>query len=319
MLHKVAAIVGEHTAPFELGVVCEVFGVDRSDDGLPVFEFAICAEHAQPLQWAGGVSVQTRHRLDAAADADLIVVPGGGATAEPTPEPVLQVLREAVDRHAYVLSVCTGAYLVAEAGLLKGRRATTHWHNLENFTARHPDIPLEPDKLYVQDGPVITSAGTAAGIDACLHLVRTELGAKVANGIARRMVVPPHRDGGQAQFVDTPVPYTPTEDDELAALLEWIPANLHLELNVEQLAGRAHMSNRTFARRFAKATGTTPGRWITGQRVILAQRLLEDADLDIEQIAARCGFPNGGQLRHHFSQVVGTSPSRYRRQFRKER
>lgn len=317
MLRKVAAIIGGHTAPFELGVVCEVFGVDRSDDGLPVFDFAVCSHHAEPLHWAGGLSLATRHRLDYAADADLIVVPGGHVfDATPTNEPILQALRDAVDRGAYVLSVCTGAFVLAEAGLLKGRSATTHWHHLARFTERYPDIQMHPDKLYVQDGPVITSAGTAAGIDACLHLVRTELGATVANGIARRMVVPPHRDGGQAQFVDTPVPHTPSEDDAIAALLEWIPANLHLRLPVERLAARAHMSQRSFARRFTRATGTTPARWIAGQRVMLAQRLLEDGDLDIEQIATRSGFPSAELLRHHFTQIVGTTPSRYRRQFR---
>ncbi len=318
MLHKIAVLIGRHTAPFELGVVCEVFGVDRSDDGLPVFDFAVCSQHAEPLPWAGGLSLSTRHRLEHAADADLIAIPGGYLPIEqPTAEPILRILRAAVNRGAYVLSVCTGAFVLAEAGILAGRVATTHWHHLDRFRVRYPDIEIDPDKLYVQDGPVITSAGTAAGIDACLHLVRTELGASVANGIARRMVVPPHRDGGQAQFVDTPVPHAPTEDDTIAALLEWVPAHLNLRLSVEDLATRAHMSERTFARRFTKATGTTPARWIAGQRVLLAQRLLEDGELDVERIATRCGFPSAELLRHHFTQIVGTTPSRYRRQFRR--
>jgi transcriptional regulator GlxA family with amidase domain len=314
MLRDVAAILGDEVQVFELAVLCEVFGVDRSGDGLPPFDFAICAADPRPRAAVGGMSVQPGHGLDRALTADLVAVPGGSPEGAPPGQDVIDVLRAAVDRGATVLSVCSGVFVLAAAGLLDGRRATCHWYQADRLRARFPNIAVQPDRLYVADGPVVTSAGTAAGIDACLYLVRRELGAQVANGIARRMVVPPHRDGGQAQYVETPVPPRPAGED-LGPLLEWLQAHLDQPHSVAALATRVHMSPRTFARRFAASTGTTPHGWITSQRVLLAQRLLEESDLDVETIAHRCGFGNGEALRHHFARALGTTPTAYRSTF----
>jgi transcriptional regulator GlxA family with amidase domain len=315
MLCDVAAIVETAAHPFELGVVCEVFGLDRTDDGLPGFEFAVCASTPGPLPMTGGLTLQTVHGLDRTESADLIVIPAWDAGASKPPAAVVDALRAAVNRGATVLSVCSGAFLLAAGGLLDGRRATCHWRHAEQLLARYPHVTLEPDRLYVEDGPIITSAGTAAGIDACLHLVRRELGAAVANGIARRMVVPPHRDGGQAQYVATPVPHRTDGSEDLAGLLDWVQAHLDQPHTVAGLAERVHTSPRTFARRFGAATGTSPQQWITHQRLYLAQQLLEEDTLGIEEIARRGGFGTAEALRHHFLRQLGVTPSAYRHRF----
>jgi transcriptional regulator GlxA family with amidase domain len=219
-----------------------------------------------------------------------------------------------VDRDARVLSVCTGAFVLGAAGLLDGRRCTTHWRHADLLARTYPNAKVDPDVLYVDDDPVITSAGTGAGIDACLYLVRKEQGTRVANGIARRMVVPPHRDGGQAQYISHPVPSC--ADEAFGDLLEWLPVHLASPVTVAQMAARAHMSPRTFARRFVQETGTTPQRWLTGQRVLLAQQLLEETDETIDAIAGKTGFGNAAALRHHFCAWRGTTPNAYRRIFR---
>jgi transcriptional regulator GlxA family with amidase domain len=247
-------------------------------------------------------------------DADLIAVPAHPMHA-PVPPGVTEALRRAVDRGAYVLSVCTGAFMLGEAGVLDGRRCTTHWRHAEELAERFPLAQVHPNALYVEDGPVLTSAGTAAGIDLCLHLVRREHGSEVATKLARRMVVPPHRDGGQAQYVEAPLPRTPTAPT-LEPLLEWLVANLDREVDVDALAARAHMAPRTFARRFRAETGTTPHDWLTAQRVLLARRLLEETDLGIDAIAARAGFGAAAALRHHFTRRVGATPNAYRTTFR---
>src|ERR1035441_6537858 len=226
-------------------------------------------------------------------------------------------LRAAVDRGARVLSICSGAFILGEAGLLDGRRCTTHWRHAAELARRFPQAKVDPDVLYVDDDPVITSAGTAAGIDACLYLVRKEQGSRVANGIARRMVVPPHRDGGQAQYVVQPV--APSCDGTLRDLLEWRRGHLDQTLTVRQLAARANMSERTLARRFVQDTGTTPQRWLTGQRILLAQQLLEESDATVDAIAERSGFGNATALRHHFRVWRGTTPNAYRRLFQGDR
>lgn len=313
MLRDVVAIVDDVIHPFELGVACEVFGVDRSDQGLPVFDFAVCAAGRKPLPGSGGMTVRAGYGLERVATADLIVIPAWHRRDERPPAAIVRVLHDAVERGATVLSECTGVFLLAEAGLLDGRCATAHWRDADLLADRFPGLAVQADRLYVEDGPVITSAGTAAGIDACLYVVRRELGAAVAVGIARRMVVPPQRDGGQAQYVETPLP-THT-DDHLAPLLAWMQGNLHTSMTVADLAARAHMSQRSFARRFAAATGTTPNSWLTKQRILLAQRLLEERDLDIEQVARHCGFRTADLLRHHFVHQVGTTPTAYRRTF----
>jgi transcriptional regulator GlxA family with amidase domain len=315
MLRDVVALVDERIHPFELGVACEIFGIDRSEEGLPRFDFAVCSEGAGPLPAAGGMVVQIGHGLERAASADLIVIPAWHTRDEPPSPAIVRVLREALERGARVVSECTGVFLLAAAGLLTGRRVTAHWRDADRLARRFPELTVECDRLYIADGQIITSAGTSAGIDACLYIVRDELGVAAANGIARRMVVPPHRHGGQAQYVETPVPRSERGTDDLAPVLAWIQGNLHRTMSVASLAEQAHMSARTFARRFGEATGTTPNQWLVRQRVLLAQSLLEEGDLDVEQIAHRCGFGSADVLRHHFVRQLGTSPTAYRRTF----
>src|SRR6266581_3578135 len=279
VLRNVAVVVVNGFLPFEFGTICEVFGIDRSDDGLPSYDFAVVAGEPPPLRAHNDFTIQPSAGLDRLEEADLIALPA-----------------------------------VGDDGLLDGRRCTTHWRSAEQLARRYPEAKVDPDVLYVDDDPVITSAGTAAGIDACLYLVRKEQGSRIANGIARRMVVPPHRDGGQAQYVDQPV--APSCDGTLRELLEWLRVHLDQPLTVRQLAARANMSERTFARRFVQDTGTTPQRWLIGQRILLAQQLLEESDETVDAIADRAGFGNATALRHHFRAWRGTTPNAYRRLFR---
>jgi transcriptional regulator GlxA family with amidase domain len=313
MLRSIAAVLIDGVAPFELGVVCEVFGIDRTGDGVPPFEFRLCGERAgEPLRSTVGMSVTPDHGLDALAGADLVAVPAARIRDE-YPPGVLDALRAAADGGATLLSVCSGAYLLGEAGLLDGRPCTTHWMHVAEMAARFPAARVNPDVLFVDDGNIITSAGTAAGVDACLHLVRRELGPTVTTAIARRMVVPPQRDGGQRQYVQIPVPEC--AGDSLEPVLAWMLENLALEHSVSDLARRATMSERTFARRFVAETGTTPQRWLSVQRVLHAQELLERSDLPIDEVAQVSGFGGAALLRHHFQKVVGVTPTDYRRTF----
>ncbi|MCG7524343.1 helix-turn-helix domain-containing protein [Streptomyces sp. OfavH-34-F] len=315
MLNNVAALMLDDVHPFELGVLCEVFGLDRSDDGLPVHDFAVVSGEGPRLRTHAGFTIETPYGLDRLEEADLIAVPAGSRFGDREfPEEVLAALRTAVDRGARVLSVCSGAYLLGAAGLLDGRRCTTHWRHADDLARRFPAAAVEPDVLYVEDGPVTTSAGTAAGIDACLHLVRQAYGPAAANTIARRMVVPPHRDGGQAQYIERPLPRT--RCDTVGDTLAWMERHLDREMTVEQLAAQAHMSPRTFARRFQQETGTTPYRWLLRQRVLLAQHLLETSEETMDTIAGRTGFGNAAALRHQFVRALGTTPQAYRRTFR---
>ncbi|MDQ6747146.1 MAG: helix-turn-helix domain-containing protein [Candidatus Dormibacteraeota bacterium] len=316
MLKRVAVAVGNSVAPFELGVLCEVFGFDRSEEGLPVYEFAVCAVQPPPLQVQGGFTLETPFGIDWMRTADLIAIPGWDQPEADIPPELIEVLQQAVARGARVMSVCTGAFVLAAAGLLDGRRATTHWRHAAELTRRYPGIDVDPNVLYIDEGSVLTSAGTASGIDLCLHILREEHGAAVANAVARRMVVPPHRDGGQAQYIETPmVEHTP--GDDLTAVLDWVMGHLDQPVSVDDLAARAHMSVRTFNRRFVAATGTTPHKWLISQRVGMAQRLLEETHLDVEQVAEQTGFGTAATLRHHFGRRRGTSPQLYRRTFRK--
>jgi transcriptional regulator GlxA family with amidase domain len=311
MLENVAVIVFDGVAPFELGVLCEAWGIDRTVHGVPSLEFAVCA--AKPrVRTSMGFDLHVEHGLERAAEADLICVPAVKG-ADAVGQEVLQVLRDAVDRGARVLSVCSGSFVLGEAGLLDGRDCTTHWMHADDLQARYPSARVIPEVLYVDEDPVITSAGSAAGLDACLHLWRKEYGAKVASMVARRMVVPPQRDGGQAQYIARAVP--DCDVPTLGPLLAWISENLGADHSVEALAVRSHMSPRTFARRFRAETGATPHSWVTRQRVLAAEELLEASDASIEWIAGEVGFGNAATMRQHFTRVRGISPQGYRQSF----
>jgi transcriptional regulator GlxA family with amidase domain len=316
MLRTIAVIAQEPVAMFELGVLSEVFGIDRTDDGVPPFDFRVCsARPGEPLRTTSGLSIVAPLPLEAARGADLVAIPGGSVDGPFDPD-VLEILRHTVDHGGRVLSVCSGAFQLAAAGLLDGRDCTTHWRYAARLADEHPRACVDLDVLYVEDGPVLTSAGTAAGIDACLHLVRTELGSEVATRIARRMVVPPHRSGGQRQFVETPLPAEPCEG--LQDVMEWVAQRLDEEHSIPSLARRAAMSERTFARRFAAEVGTTPHKWLTSQRVLRARHLLETTDFDVERIARESGFATAAVLRHHFQREIGIPPVAYRRAFAKQ-
>lgn len=313
MLSTVAALVTGPLSLFELAVVAEVFGIDRTDDGVPPFDYRTCGERAgEPLATNSGGSFTPTHQWQDAIGADLVVLPAGGIRDE-YPEELLEVVRAAHASGATLLSICTGAFPLGASGLLDGLTVTTHWRYAEAFARRFPRTTVSMDVLFVDNGSIITGAGTAAGIDACLHLVRRELGSAVATRIARRMVVPPQRDGGQRQYVESPVPEC--RADSLQPVLEYLAENLDQSHSVGRLAKLAMLSERTFARRFVAETGTTPHRWIIQQRVLRARELLEQSDLPVESVASRAGFGSAALLRTHFQSVVGTSPQQYRRSF----
>lgn len=314
-MRDVVALVGESVAAFELGVVAEVFGLDRTADGLPGFDFALAAQHPGPRVTTSGFPVVVENGLDRLRTADLVAVPSWGVMDD-VPDEVSEALWACVDRGATVLAVCSGTFGVAGTGLLDGRRAATHWRFADLLAERFPRVRVDADVLYVDEGQIVTSAGTSAGIDACLHLVRRSFGAATANAIARRMVVPPHRDGGQAQYIETPVPITPG-GPPMAQLIEWLEGRLDEPVTVADLAARVHMSPRSFARWFRAAAGTTPHRWLLDQRLRMAETLLETTDLGIETIARRTGMGTADGLRHHFGARRGISPSMYRRVFRR--
>jgi transcriptional regulator GlxA family with amidase domain len=312
MLNKVVCIALPGLAPFEFGVICEVFGIDRSEQGGPAFDFHVSAPVPGPIRTKLGFDIVVNEDLSPAADADLIAIPAYQAGTELHPD-ILQAIRDAEARGAWVLSVCTGAFVLAESGILDGRRSTTHWMYTDDLARAYPKTEVDPDVLFVEDGKVVTGAGTAAGIDAALHIVRKELGAAAANIIARRMVVPPQRDGGQSQFIQAPV--AECQSDSFAAVTEWMLENLDQELPVDQLARKALMSSRTFARRFRAELGTTPAAWLNRQRLLQAQQQLEETDLSLEEIAAGTGFGAAAVMRHHFLKVLQTTPTNYRRTF----
>lgn len=310
----VAALIGDGVLTFDFACACEVFGYDRSDIVSPWYRFLVASQDPPPIRTSTGFVMSPERGLDALEEADTVIVPGWADDLRaPRPE-TIDVLRAAYDRGARIMSVCIGAFVLAEAGLLDGRRVTTHWRFADRLRERFPRVEVDPDVLYIDDGQILTSAGTAAGIDLSLHIVRLDYGAEIANQVARRIVMPPHRDGGQAQYIEAPMPSD--ADEGMTALLAWIVEHLDDELGVEQLALRAMMSPRTLARRFKAQTGTTPLDWVLRQRIALAQRMLESTDLPIEIIATRAGFGTPVTMRHHFGKRVRTSPQAYRRTFR---
>ncbi|OEJ29457.1 AraC family transcriptional regulator [Streptomyces agglomeratus] len=319
-MHTVAvAVVEESGIPlwelYELSIACTVFGIRHADLADPWYDLRLCGmKKAAP---APGFSVSTPHGLDALAGADTVIVPSvpeacaeGG---EDVPAELVEALRAAADSGARMVSLCTGAFALAAAGLLDGRRATAHWQHTAALAARHPEVLVDDSVLYTDDGNVLTSAGATAALDLCLHLVRCDLGAQVANQLARRLVVPAHRTGGQAQFIDQPVPQT--DDDSLGPALQWATSRLHEPLTVEDMARRARMSPRTFYRRLQQSTGTTPLQWLLARRLSRAQSLLETTALPIDRVSEECGLGTAANLRRHFTQHIGVSPSDYRRNF----
>lgn len=316
MLNKVVLLAVPNLAIFEFGVVCEVFGIDRSDEGGPAFDFHIATARPGGVRTSLGFDMLIEQDLSVAADADLIAVPAHlihSGDEDELDAQFVEVLQDAAARGAWVLSVCSGAFLLARAGLLDGRRATTHWMHADRLGRDYPGVEVDRDVLFVQDGNIVTSAGTAAGIDAALHIVRQDHGAAAANVIARRMVVPPQRDGGQAQYIPTPVPER--RIDSFAEVSDWMMEHLDQDLTVEQLARKAHMSSRTFARRFRADMGTTPAAWLNRQRILRAQQLLEESDSGLEPVAQQAGFGTAAVMRHHFLKVLNTTPTGYRRMF----
>ena len=298
---------------FELGIVSEVFGLPRPEFGPGWYRFRICALERGRLRATGGLRVQAPAPLSQLSRVGTIVIPGWRGATEPPPPALITALQRAHRRGARLVSICSGVFVLAAAGLLDGRRATTHWRYLEVLRARFPRIRVEPDVLYVDEGDVLTSAGSTAGIDLCLHIVRKDFGAEIANQVARRLVMPPHRDGGQAQFAVRPMP--PDEAVGLASTLDWARRHLERPLSVRDLAMRARMSPRNFARHFKQQTGTTPHRWITHQRVLAAQQLLERGRRSMEEIAQAVGFQTAATLRQHFRRSLRTTPTAYRRVF----
>ncbi|MGY4953080.1 GlxA family transcriptional regulator [Streptomyces nigrescens] len=305
---------------YELSIPCTVFGKPQPDLADPWYDLRLCStgEPEQDSSAAGaGLSMRTRYGLDDLAGADTVIVPSvPDACVEdgrPLPPALITALRHAYDAGARMVSLCTGAFALAEAGLLDGRRATAHWMHTAQLAERYPKVDVDDSVLYVDDGDVLTSAGLTAGLDLCLHLVRRDLGAHVANQLARRMVVPAHRPGGQAQFIDLSVPTT--DDGSLGPVLDWARRHLDRPLTVEDLAQRAAMSPRTLHRRLQAATGTTPLQWLLNQRLGRAQNLLESTDLPIEKIGELSGLGTANNLRHHFLKQIGVSPSSYRRAF----
>lgn len=312
-MKKVAVIVQDGAEPFGLGAICEVWAEPyHPEDDNPVFDFVVCTPRPGRVRGASGFDLYVEHGLDAARDADLVCVSPKRDFVAPSPE-VAALLREVHAAGATVFAHCSGVFALGEAGLLDGRRCTTHWRYGDLLAQTYPEADVDPDVLYVQDGQVLTGAGSAAGIDAALHLMRTTFGGRVAATAARRMVVAPQRDGGQAQFVRAAMPVCDAET--LSPLLGWIAENLDADLGVEALARRSTMSPRTFARRFREETGTTPHAWVTHQRVMAAERLLEETMRPIDQVADDVGFTNAATLRHHFTRVRGISPQSYRSRF----
>ncbi|HSJ45782.1 MAG TPA: helix-turn-helix domain-containing protein [Euzebyales bacterium] len=311
---SVAAVVGSRIAGFELGILGQIFGLDRSDEGLPTYDFVVCGPRPGPVPTTSGFTVEVAHGLEAVAGADIVAIPAWPDLDDALDPRICEVLAAAHERGAELLSICTGAFALAGAGLLDGRRATTHWQFVDRLAWRFPRVQVERDMLYVVDGPLLTSAGAAAGIDACLHLVRRLHGAATANAVARRMVVPAHREGGQAQYVELPLPDDP--DDGMAELVDWIVQHLDEPLTVTALAGHARMSPRSFARDFRATTGTTPHRWPLDQRLQRAELLLETTDAAVDVVAHRVGFGSADTLRHHFARRRGTTPSAHRAAFR---
>lgn len=313
--HTVAVVAFEGISPFHLSVPCMVFGDDLSRLGVPRYALVVCGEKPGPIATMSGFDIVVERDLSALAQADTVIVPTWPDPDVAPPAPLLQALRAAHGRGARMVGLCLGAFVLAEAGLLDGHTASTHWVWAEEFARRYPKVKLDPKVLYVDDGAILTSAGTAAAIDCCLHMLRVDHGAEVASRVARRMVVAPVRHGGQAQYIEQPLPKN-SGSDPLSKALDWAIGNLAQPISVDTLAARAAMSRRNFTRRFKMKTGTTLAQWLINYRLAAAQRLLETGGQAIDHIADLVGFGSAVSLRQHFTARFGVSPAAYRKQFR---
>lgn len=298
---------------FEFGIVIELFALPRPELKVEWYDFRVASLDRGPLRATGGVTIQPRSSLRGLASAGTIVIPGWRDPDERPPEALLVALRAAYARGTRLVSICSGVFVLAAAGLLDGRQATTHWRYAERLQQRFPAIRVEPDVLFVDEGQILTSAGSAAGIDLCLHIIRCDFGADIANQVARRLVMPPQREGGQSQYIPAPVRSDATTG--FAPVLDWAQRRLHEPLTVARLANRAAMSGRTFARRFREETGTTPHQWLTHQRLLAAQRRLETTEESIDEVADAVGLRTAATLRLHFRDMLRTTPTAYRRRF----
>ncbi len=308
----VAALIYPGLGTFEFGIVAEIFGLPRPEMGPDWYRFKVCSLQPGPVRATGGVTVQAQCGLMQLCRAGTIVIPGWNPKETP-PKSLITALRRTHARGARLISICSGIFVLAATGLLNGKRATTHWRYADLLRSRHPEIHVEPDVLYVDEGTILTSAGSAAGIDLCLYLVRRDFGAEIAKQVARRLVVSPHREGGQAQFIEEPIRTTAAAG--LAPVLHWLESHLEQPVSVEDLAARAAMSPRTFARQFRQQTGTTPHQWLTHLRLLAAQRRLERTRESISEVADAVGWQTAATLRQHFSRTLRTTPTSYRRRF----
>jgi AraC family transcriptional activator FtrA len=309
----VVALTYDGLCAFEFACAAEVFGLPRPELGPGWYRFETCSLGGGRIRGQYGTSLSVDGGLDRLGQAGTILIPGWQGSDVPVPQVMIEALRTAHDRGARLLSICSGSFVLAATGLLDGKRATTHWRYAEALQRRYPRVSVDPHVLYVDEGRILTSAGSAAGLDLCLHLIRRDFGAEVANQVARRLVIPPHRDGGQAQFLESPVDRR--ERGPLAAVMERVQRRMHRPIKVREMARWAAMSERTFIRRFRATTGTTPGDWITRQRMANAKELLERSSLAIDQVAARSGLGTAMTMRHHFRRHIGLSPAEYRKRF----
>jgi AraC family transcriptional activator FtrA len=309
----VIALTYDGLCAFEFACTAEVFGLSRPELGPRWYRFETCSLGGRRVRGQYGTSMSVDGGLERLAEAGTIMIPGWQGIDVPVPSAIVEALTRAHRRGARLLSICSGSFVLAATGLLDDRRATTHWRYSDALQSRYPRVRVDPDVLYIDEGEILTSAGSAAGLDLCLHLIRRDFGAAIANVVARRLVIPPHRDGGQAQFLDSPVDRR--ERGPLSVVLERVQRRLHQPITINQMSRWAAMSERTFIRRFRATTGMTPGDWITHQRIGRAKDLLERSSLDVEQVAARAGLGTAMTMRHHFRKRIGLSPAEYRKRF----
>lgn len=313
MAKRIAILTFDGISTFHLSIPFTVFGEQRADIAMPAYEVSLFAARPGVIRTSMGLQTQVGNGLDHCRCADIVIIPSWHNVDEPVPPALAQAVADAHARGALIVGLCLGAFVVAAAGLLDGRTATTHWRWAEQFARHYPQVTLDPRVLYIDHGDVVTSAGTAASLDCCLHVLRREAGAELANRLAKRLVTPPHRQGSQAQFVEPPA--DPAGKHRLAKTLEWARERLHDDITIDVLARHAAMSRRSFTRHFHKLTGMTVVQWLTGARLFHAQRLLETTDLSIELVAQRAGFGSATSFRLAFLQALNTTPSRYRREF----